>query len=148
MAGNAKWASDPKTLIGNGPFIITNWVHDNKLEFSKNENYWDVAKVKMARMEFILIDNNSTVLTMFENGQLDMGENIPISEEPRLLKEGKLKIFPFLATYYYSFNVTQPPFDDPKVRKAFTLAIDRQDIISQVVQGGRSRVGIGTIRTA
>jgi len=131
---NEKWASDPKTIIGNGPFMMTNWVHDNKMEFVKNENYWDAAKVKMAKMDIILVDSNSTVLTMFENGQLDMAENAPTTEIPRLLKEGKLKIFPFLATYYYTFNVSQPPFDNPKVRKAFSLAIDRQSIINRILQ--------------
>ncbi|MDR3564962.1 MAG: peptide ABC transporter substrate-binding protein [Negativicutes bacterium] len=134
LAANGKWASDPKTIVGNGPFKLVNWVHDNKMEFVKNENYWDVAKVRMAKLDFILVDSTSTVLTMFENGQLDMAENLPTTEIPRLLKEGKLKIFPFLATYYYTFNVSQPPFDNPKVRKAFSLAIDRQSIINRILQ--------------
>ncbi|MDR3590057.1 MAG: peptide ABC transporter substrate-binding protein [Negativicutes bacterium] len=133
-AANGKWASDPKTIVGNGPFKMTSWVHDSKMEFVKNDNYWDAAKVPMAKLDLILVDNNSTVLTMFENGQLDMAENTPASEIPRVIKEGKLKIFPFLATYYYTFNVSQPPFDNPKVRKAFSLAIDRQSIISRILR--------------
>ena len=135
VAANEKWAADPKTIIGNGPFKVINWVHENKLEFVKNENYWDASKVKMNKMDFILLDSSSTVVTMFENNQLDMAENVPTSEIPRLKKEGKLIIFPYLGTYYYTFNVNQPPFDNPKVRKAFSLAINRQDIIDRIVQG-------------
>lgn len=134
VATNDKWAADPKSIIGNGPFEIISWVHDNKMELVKNDNYWDSAKVRMAKLDFILIDNNSTVLTMFDNGQIDMGEKMPVAEIPRLLKEAKIKVFPFLQTHYYTFNVTQPPFNNPKVRKAFTLAIDRQAIIDRIAQ--------------
>ena len=134
---NDKWAADPKTLIGNGPFRMTAWVHNSRVDFAKNEYYWDAGKVKMARMEFVLTDSATTELNMFENNQLDMGGNVPTSEIPRLLKEGKLKIYPLLATYYYCFNVTRPPFDNVKVRKAFTLAIDREAIVKNVTKAGQ-----------
>lgn len=131
---NDKWAADPKTLIGNGPFKIINWVHNSKIEFAKNEFYWDAAKVKMAKLEFFLTDNANTELTMFENNQIDMGGNPPTAEIPRLLKEGKLKIYPLLATYFYCFNVTKPPLDNVKVRQALILAIDREAIIKNVAK--------------
>lgn len=136
-AANDKWAADPKTLIGNGPFKVTGWIHNSKIEFAKNEHYWDAAKVKMAKMEFNLTDSATTELAMFENNQIDMGGNVPPSEIPRLLKEGKLKIYPLLATYFYSFNVTKPPFDNVKVRKAFTLAINRDAIIQNITRAGQ-----------
>jgi oligopeptide transport system substrate-binding protein len=134
---NPRWATDPKTIIGNGPFKITTWVHNSKLEFAKNEFYWDAARVKLARMDFILTDSATTELAMFENNQLDLGGNVPVSEIPRLQREGKLKIYPLLATYFYCFNVTKPPFDNVKVRKAFTLAIDRAAIVNNVTRGGQ-----------
>lgn len=133
-AANDKWAADPKTLIGNGPFKVTAWVHNSRLEFAKNEHYWDAAKVRMPKMEFILTDSATTALAMFENNQIDMGSNVPPSEIPRLLKEGKLKLYPLLSTYYYCFNVTKPPFDNIGVRKAFTLAIDRGAIVRNVTR--------------
>jgi oligopeptide transport system substrate-binding protein len=137
VAASDKWAADPKTLIGNGPFKVTAWVHNSKLEFAKNEHYWDAAKVKMNKMEFILTDSATTELAMFDNNQIDLGGNVPPSEIPRLLKEGKLKIAPLLATYFYCFNVTKPPFDNVKVRKAFTLAIDRAAIVKNVTKAGQ-----------
>lgn len=136
-AANDNWAADPKTLVGNGPFRVTSWVHSSMLEFAKNEFYWDAVRVKMAKMEFALTDSATTELNMFENNQLDMGGNVPNNEIPRLLKEGKVKVFPLLATYFYTFNVTRPPFDNVKVRKAFTLAIDRAAIVKNVTLAGQ-----------
>ena len=63
--------------------------------------------------------------------------NVPISEIPRLQKEGKLKLYPLLATYFYCFNVTRPPFDDARVRRAFTLALNRAGIVESVTRGGQ-----------
>ena len=135
VEANPKWASDPKTLIGNGPFKITNWVHNSKIELVKNDLYWDAAKVKMPKMDFILTDSGSTEIAMFDNNQIDMGENAPPSEYPRLLKDKKLQIYPYFGTYFYCFNVSKAPLDNPKVRKALSLAIDRQAIISNITKG-------------
>ncbi|MBP2645705.1 MAG: oppA 2 [Firmicutes bacterium] len=134
---NENWAADAKSYVGNGPFKMTSWTHQDKVEVVKNDQYWDAAKVKLPGIQFSFVESNSTVLTMFENNQLDMAENPPVTELPRLQKEGKVKVYPSLGTYYYSFNVRQAPFDNPKVRKAFSLAINRQDIVSRVLRGGQ-----------
>lgn len=134
---NANWAANPQTIVSNGPFKITNWLHNNKIEFSRNEFYWDASKVKIPGLEFILTESSTTELTLFENGQLDMGENVPSAEYPRLLQEGKLKVNPYLGTYFFCFNVTRPPFDQPKVRKALSLAINREALINHVIKGGQ-----------
>lgn len=135
---NDRWAADAKTFVGNGPFRLTSWVHDNKMELVRNEHYWDAGKVRMAKVDIILVDSAATRLVMFENKQLDMADNPPISEIPRLQKEGKLKIFPFLGVSYFPFNVKKAPFDDAKVRKAFTLALDRRTLVDQVARGGQT----------
>jgi oligopeptide transport system substrate-binding protein len=137
-AANDRWAADVKTFVGNGPFRLTNWVHDNKMELVRNEHYWDAGKVRMAKVDIVLVDSAATRLVMFENKQLDMADNPPISEIPRLQKEGKLKIFPFLGVSYFPFNVKKAPFDDARVRKAFTLALDRRSLVDQVARGGQT----------
>ena len=135
VEANPKWAADPKTLIGNGPFKITGWVHNSRIELVKNEQYWDAAKVKMPKIDFILTESGSTEIAMFDNNQIDMGENAPPAEYPRLKKEGRLQISPYLGTYFFSFNVTKAPMDNVKVRKALALAIDRQALITNVTKG-------------
>ena len=132
---NPQWAADAKTIISNGPFAITNWVHNSKIEFKKNSHYWDADKVKLNKLEFFLTDSSTTELAMFDNGQLDMGDNPPAPEFSRLKKENKLVIAPYLGTYFYSFNVTAPPFDNAKVRKAFSLAVNREAIIQNITKG-------------
>ena len=135
VEANPKWAADPKTLVGNGPFKITAWVHNSRIELAKNEHYWDTAKVKMSRLDFLLTESGSTEVAMFDNNQIDMGENAPPSEYPRLQKQGNLKISPYLGTYFFSFNVTKAPLDNVKVRQALSLALDRQAIITNVTKG-------------
>ncbi|WP_312522055.1 peptide ABC transporter substrate-binding protein [Anaerospora sp.] len=135
VEANPKWAADAKTIIGNGPFAITTWIHNSKIEFVKNAHYWDADKVKLSKLEFFLTDSSTTELAMFDNGQLDMGDNPPSTEFSRLKKENKLVITPYLGTYFYSFNVTAPPFDNSKVRKAFSLAVNREAIIQNITKG-------------
>ncbi len=137
-ATNGKWANQPQTTIGNGPFKLAAWVKSSRMELAKNEHYWDVAKVKSEKIELYLLDNSSTALSMFESGQLDMGDSIPPSEVPRLVKEGKIKNYPFLGTVYVSFHVAKAPFDNPKVRRAFSLAIDRAAITDKLLRAGQS----------
>ena len=137
-AADGKWANQPQTVIANGPFKLASWVKSSRMELARNEHYWDKAKVKAEKIELFLLDNSSTALSMFESGQLDMGDSIPPSEVPRLVKEGKIKIYPFLGIAYVSFNATKPPFDNPKVRKAFSLAIDRAAITDKLLRGGQA----------
>jgi oligopeptide transport system substrate-binding protein len=137
-AANERWAAAAETFVGNGPFRLANWVHDNKMELVRNEHYWDAGQVRMEKIDIILIDSSATRLLMFENKQLDMADSPPVGEIPRLRREGKLQIFPFLGVSYFPFNVARPPFDNPLVRKAFTLAVDRRALIDTVVRGGQT----------
>lgn len=131
-----KWFMDPKTYISTGPFKMAAWDHNEKVVLEKNPNYWDAKNVKLSRVEVYLVDSQPTELTMFETGQIDFGDNPPPPEFPRLQKEGKLQIGPYLGTYYFMFNVTKGPLADKRVRKALTLAVDRETIC-QIARGGQ-----------
>ncbi|MCE5284450.1 MAG: peptide ABC transporter substrate-binding protein [Pelosinus sp.] len=132
-----KWASEVRTLIGNGPFKLSLWEHNNKMEFAKNENYWDKGAVKLTKMEWPVSDSQTTRLTLIENDQADMMVEPPTPDHDRLTKEGLLKIAPYLGEYYYVFNTTKAPFDNPKVRKAFSMAINRDPLVTNVIKGGK-----------
>ena len=139
VEGNDKWNTDVKTLIGNGPFKPTEWIHNSKITLVKNEHYWQKDVVKLDKVEIYLVDNQKTVLDMFENNQLDVSQvGPPLAEMPRLRKENKLKILPEVGVYHYMFNVTKAPFDNVKVRKAMALAIDRAKIIDSITKGGET----------
>jgi oligopeptide transport system substrate-binding protein len=128
------WFQNPATYIGNGPFKVAKWEHNSVLELVKNPNYWDAANVKLEKVIMYLIDDRNTVLSMFETDQIDMAEDPPTTEMPRLEREGLLKFSPYIGTYYYMFNVNKPPVNDPRVRKALTMAIDRAAIIKYVTR--------------
>lgn len=129
-----KWATKPETYIGNGPFKMVKWVHNNQIEFVKNPYYWDAANVKLNKLIFTLVDSEKTELTMWETGQIDSTNGAPASDIPRLKKEGKLHIGDDLGNYYYMFNTKIKPLDDARVRKALSLAIDRKLIVENVTR--------------
>ncbi|MGE5598197.1 MAG: peptide ABC transporter substrate-binding protein [Bacteroidota bacterium] len=133
-----KWAQDPKTFISNGPFKMVAWKHNSYIDVVKNPYYWDAATVKIQKIRFTLVENESTMLTMYDTGVIDQTDTVPIAEIDRLRKEGALKIAPYIGTYYYMFNVTKPPLDNAKVRKALTLAINREAIVKNITKGGQT----------
>jgi oligopeptide transport system substrate-binding protein len=132
-----KWAADVNTLIGNGPFKITNWVHSGKIEFVKNEHYWDAAAVKLGKMVWPISEAQTTRLTLVENNQVDLIVEPPVAELDRLAQAGLLQNSPYLGTSYYVFNTQKPPFDDVRIRKAFALAIKRETLVRNVIKGGK-----------
>ena len=137
VSTNDKWAADVTNFVTDGPFKLTEWSHNDKMTFVKNPTYWDKDTVKLSKITYLMVTDESTALSMFQNGQMDVGSTVPLSELPKLVASGDAKIFPYLGTYYYMFNVTKKPFDDVRVRKALTLAIDRNAIATSITQGGQ-----------
>ncbi len=131
------WAAKPETLISNGAFKLESWVHGDggKITLVKNPEYWEADKVKIDRLNFVMIADENTALAAFRAGRIDYMGSIPSQMLPMLLKRGEAKSYPALGTAYCSFNVNKPPFDDVRVRKAFTLAIDRRIIIDKILMG-------------
>ncbi len=137
VENNEKWATTPQTYISNGPFKLINWVHRERLIFEPNPNYWNRKNIKLTKLTFTMLEDQSTALTMWETNKLDIDEEPPAPELPRLIKEKKIKYLPELATYFYRFNVTKAPFNDVRVRKALALAIDRKTLVTYVTKGGQ-----------
>lgn len=137
VEGNPDWAKSAENFVGNGPYKMSEWKHAEKVIAVKNENYWDASVVKLSEITFLMVENQMTELSMFETGALDFATKPPPSEFDRLKKENKLLIEPYLGTYYYSFNTTKKPFDNPKVRRALTLAINRKAIVDNITKGGQ-----------
>ena len=137
VSKNDKWASDVATYVTDGPFKLTEWSHNEKMTFVKNPTYWDKDKVKLTKITYYMVEDESTALSMYESGQLDAAANVPVAELPKLVASGDAQILPYLGTYYYLVNVTKKPFSDVRVRKALLLAIDRASITKSITQGGQ-----------
>ncbi len=133
------WALNMDTYIGNGPFKVQEWKHDDVLKLVKNENYYDADKVKLDGIDYVFIVEASTAVSAFESGEIDYMEAVP-AEKIAVLEEANdenFKILPYLGTYFYIFNMNQEPVNNPKVRKALSLAINRTDIVEQVTKAGQ-----------
>lgn len=140
---NPKWASDAgENYTSNGPFILDTWKHNDQLILKKNENYFDKDKVKLDEINFTMIGDANTELNKFNSGEIDwagapIGNSIPTEAIKSLDKEGKLNIQPIAGVYWLKFNTEVKPFNNKKVRQALGYAINRQDIIDNVLQGGQ-----------
>ncbi|MEG6571721.1 peptide ABC transporter substrate-binding protein [[Clostridium] cellulosi] len=135
------WANDPKTYIGNGPYILKSWEHNSKMVFVKNPNYYDAKNIVGAELDFTLMDDTNSILAAFKNGELDLADSYPTNELANLQASGDAKIYDQLGIYYYVFNTKKAPFDNPKVREALTLAVDRDYLVKNVAKGGQKPAG-------
>jgi len=138
VEADPKWATEAKSHVGNGPFKMETWEHKSKLVLVKNDNYWDKDAVKLDRIEFSMVEDENTELSMYENGELDWAgaplSDIPTDARATLKSAGKLITQPIAGTYWYKFNTEKAPFNNVKIRKAFTYAINRQAIIDNITQ--------------
>ena len=134
-----KW-TEPENIVTNGPYLLTKWAHEDELILEKNPDYFDADNVQIEKIHCVMIVGESTAMAMYEDGKLD-SVGVPLEDidrvkaNPVLSKE--LIIAPQLCTYYYGFNNTKPPFDNPLVRKAFSAAIDRKSLVKNVLKGGQ-----------
>ncbi len=131
------WATKPESLVCNGPFVLSEWKHNSELTLTKNPNYWDADNVKIDKVRMVMITDSNTALAAFKAGKVDLLDRIPPQMTPQLIESGEAKVAPALGTAFCVFNVARAPFDDPRVRKAFTLAIDRRTMVEKVTLGGQ-----------
>ena len=137
VESNPNWAEDIETYINNGPFKIDKWQEQQRIELVKHEMYWDKDNVQLDRLVFTLVSEQGTSLAMYEAGSLDVLYNIPSQDLERLKGESReLKFAHDLSIAKYLFNTAIKPFDDPRVRKALAMAIERQDIVDYVTRAG------------
>ena len=135
------WTFDVATYISNGAYKMKEWTHNSQIVVEKNENYYDYEKLGPETITFKLMDNQNAMLSGFNSGELDFIEDVPQAEIANLIASGDMKIVDYIGTYYVCFQTQKAPFDDARVRKAFSLAIDRTYIVNQVTQSGQVEAG-------
>ena len=128
----------PQNFTGNGPFSLKEWKPQGRIVLQKNPRYWDAKDVKVDQLVFLPVEDNEAAYAMYEKGALDWSTSFPPSDR---LAEAKRRpdyvLSPALGTYYYEFNTTKPPFNDPRVRRAFAMAVNRADILGKIIQAGQ-----------
>ncbi len=123
----------------NGPFELAGHVLNQRLSVVKSTSYWDADNVHLPAIEMCIVDDHETELLMFEQGELDWAGRpnsvIPLDAVRGLRATGALHTHPADKVYWYQFNPEVVPFNNQKVRRAFSLAIDRKQIIDNVTCG-------------
>ena len=134
---DTRW-TEPGNIVTNGPFRLQTWRHENQIELSANPTFFR-GKPTLEKVTMYMVNEKTTAVTMFEQGNLDFidDHSIPPLDKPRLSRMPGYKLVPQLRGEYYSFAVDRKPFDNPQVRKAFAMAIDR-DVLPKILQGGQT----------
>ncbi len=129
--------SRPGNLVSNGAYRLAEWVVQSHITLERNPLYWDNGNTSIDRVVYHPIENQSTELKRYRAGELDYTTDIP-DNQFRWIRENlsdQLHIGPYLGMYYYGFNLTRPPFkDNLKLRRALSMAIDRE-IITEKITG-------------
>lgn len=134
-ANGDAWATAPETYISNGPFYMTEWVPGSHITFSKNPYYWNADAIKLDRLKFVLMEDSNAAYSAYQTGEVLMIKDVPTEEIPSLEGNSDFYVDPIIGTYYVSLNIQRAPFDNADVRKALSLAIDREYVAGTLMQG-------------
>ncbi|SHH59238.1 oligopeptide transport system substrate-binding protein [Anaerosphaera aminiphila DSM 21120] len=136
------WAKDVSkgNFVTNGPFKITDWKHGEKIIVAKFEDYYNKDKIKLDGVESDILEEQSTAWQKYQGGEYDYIMDAPQDVVAELIKnkDPEFHSFDKYGTQYLAFNTEKAPFTNQKVRQALSMAIDRQSIIDNVIQGGQS----------
>lgn len=132
---NPDWHAEADSFVANGPFQLESWDHDSEMVMVKNEEYWDADAVNLDKVHWAMVNDTNTDYQMFQSGELDNAD-IPPELSDELIDGDNVAIEEQGGLEFYRFNVTVEPFTNKKIRKAFAMAANRQDITDFVVKNG------------
>jgi oligopeptide transport system substrate-binding protein len=137
--GSPRW-TDTENIVTNGAFRLAKRLIRDRIRLVKSNNYWDREDVKLGVIDALAIESQVTMFNLFETGKVDWITNPPAIVLRELLKPGRKREFvnpkPMMCTYYYMLNTKRKPLDDPRVRRALALAIDRSEITATALAAG------------
>ncbi|QIT29620.1 ABC transporter substrate-binding protein [Raoultella terrigena] len=134
-----KWTK-PEHMVTSGAYKLSRWVVNERIVAERNPRYWDNAATVINKVTYLPISSEAADVNRYKAGEIDIVFTLPINQFTQLKKTmgEQLNVSPQLATYYYEFNTTRPPFNDPRVRLALNMALDK-DIIAEKVLGQGQR---------
>lgn len=135
------WATAVDSYIGNGAYKMTEWVPGSHILFEKNKNYWDYKKLGTEKIKFVLMEDDGAILTAFQQGEILFADQMPNDEIDAWRDKPEFHLEGQLGTYYISFNTQKAPLDNPLVRQALILAVDRDWICVNIGKSGQEPAG-------
>ena len=141
LAANGAEYARPGKLVSNGAFVLEDWVIGSHIVARRNPNYWNDAATRIGKVHYAHISDTGTELRQYRAGQLDVTYVVP-PQQFQWIKQNlgaELHISPQLGVNFYGFNLTQPPFkDNPGLRRALSLVIDREKLTTAVTGVGEA----------
>ena len=140
-ANGDSWCTEPDTYVCNGPYMITEWIPSERIVLSKNPYYvggWDSSKIVSDTITLLLLEDSSASYAAYNSGEAQLVKDVPTDEIPSLTRAedgGDFYLDEIMGTYYISLNDQEEPFTDVRVRKALSLAIDRDYVANTIMQG-------------
>ena len=140
-ANGDAWCTEPDTYVCNGPYMITEWTPSERIVLSKNPYYvggWDSSKIVSDTITLLLLEDASASYAAYNSGEAQLVKDVPTDEIPSLTRAedgGDFYLDEIMGTYYISLNDQEEPFTDVRVRKALSLAIDRDYVANTIMQG-------------
>lgn len=130
-----KWTR-VENIVSNGPFVLDEWLLNRRIAMRKSETYWDRDRVRLNGVVFYPTENAVSEERGFRAGQLHRTATIPLDKIPiyQAMEDTPYLQAPYLGTYFYLVNTRRPPVDDARVRKALSMVVDRDKLISSVLQ--------------
>lgn len=131
----------PEHIVSNGPYLLDEHHFRYFYGFRKNPLYWDAQKVRIEKVRLSLVESYNTTLNLYRAGEFDwIGRNASLPSEFMSYLEdfADFQRYPYGSVYFYWVNTAAPPLDDPKVRRALSLAIDRRSIVDNVAQADQT----------
>lgn len=140
-ANGDAWATKAETYISNGPFYVSDWVPGSYIMMTKNPYYWNADAIKLDGIKWNLIEDFNAAYSAYQTGEVLMIKDVPTEEIPSLKENADFYVDPIIGTYYLSMNIDREPFNNADVRKALSLAIDRDYVANTLMQGTYSPAG-------
>ncbi len=129
---NETWYANPATSLANGAFYMTEYVQGQYYKLAKNPNYYDADKVYLEEITVKFIDDATAAVSAYKTNEIDFATNLPSYIMTEYAGKADLVMQPNITTRFILFNTEKEPFDDADVRKAITLAINREEICKTV----------------
>ena len=130
----------PGNLVSNGAFKLEEWRVQSHIKIIKNEQYWDNESTTLEATYYYSLDDANSALKRYRANELDFTDTIPL-EQLTLIKNrmaDEYRVAPYFGSYYYGFNNTKAPFkNNPKLRTALNMAIDRDILVNIVIGAGQ-----------
>lgn len=131
------YGSELDKVVYNGPFTLTSWVHNSELVLTKNENYWDKDTVKLQTVTLKIIQDENAIYNSLANGSLDSAGASQPEWKEKFMADEDLEYIEIIEpnTYFIFFNTQDEVFKNANIRKAFSAAINRDELANVMFDG-------------